>query len=163
MAHKQTTLPIKLLISDVDGVLTDGFLHFDANGELFKSFNVQDGYGFTMLQKANINIAIISGNSSNIIQQRCQSLGVRQIFLGIDNKLDIYRKLKQEHQLSDEEIVCVGDDLPDIPLLQNAGTGIAVANAHPTVKANANWITQNSGGNGAIREVCDWIVSILPC
>ena len=158
MPTKQSP-PIKLFISDVDGVLTDGHLHYAADGELFKSFHVQDGQGLVMLKKANIQIAIISGNDCKIIQHRCHALGINQVFLDVKNKLSVYQQIKHKHRLTDAEIVCVGDDVPDIPIIQQAGIGIAVANAHESVKSKANWITQKTGGHGAVREICDWLIS----
>lgn len=149
---------IKLAIFDVDGVLTDGRLYFDYQGNELKVFNVQDGLGIQLLQNNGIQVAIISGRNSTAVGSRLSKLGVKHIYQGQEKKLPVFDKLLTQLKLTPEQVAYIGDDLPDVPVMRAAGFGIAVANAQPFVKENATWQTQLAGGQGAAREVCDLIL-----
>lgn len=150
---------IRLLICDVDGVLTSGLLYFDAKGEALKAFNVRDGLGLKLLQQHGIAVAIISARQSAIVAARMQELGVEHVYQGQANKLLAYQELCTKLKLSASQIAYIGDDLPDIPVLQQVALAITVPDAPQQVKAHAAWITQAAGGNGAVREVCDVLLS----
>ncbi|HEY3645719.1 MAG TPA: HAD family hydrolase [Gammaproteobacteria bacterium] len=158
MDLKQRAARIKLVIFDVDGVLTDGRLYYGAGGEELKVFHVHDGQGMKRLQKAGITLAIISGRDSAAVTRRMQDLGIEHLFQGDENKLPIFERLLQKLGVTAEQTACVGDDLPDLPLLQKAGLAIAVANAVPVLKQAAHHVTSVQGGLGAAREVCDLIL-----
>jgi len=149
---------IKLLILDVDGVLTDGSITYAASGEQIQSFNVKDGLGIALLKKAGIEVAIISSRSSGALQKRAAELGIKEIAQGIKNKLSSYEELKSRMGLSDDEIAYMGDDWVDLPLMKRVGLGITVADAWEPMQDYAHYITMNPGGRGAVREVCDLIL-----
>jgi len=150
---------IKCIICDVDGVLTDGLLYLDNLGNELKAFHVQDGMGLKLLMAAGIEVAVITTSQNAVIEHRMQQLGIRYYFKGQVEKQSAYRELKQTLGLSDENFAYVGDDLPDLPIIRQVGFGVAVANAVSQVKEFANWQTQNHGGRGAVREVCDFILN----
>jgi 3-deoxy-D-manno-octulosonate 8-phosphate phosphatase (KDO 8-P phosphatase) len=150
---------IKLAIFDVDGVFTDGRIHMGVDGQEFKSFHTQDGLGIVLLRSIGLQIAVISGLRSDAVTKRMTHLGVQHIHLGHPHKIAVYEKLLIELQLSDRDVCYTGDDWPDLPLIQRCGLGIAVANAHPLLKTHAHWQTQAHGGNGAVREVCELLIS----
>lgn len=158
MDVQQRAARIKLVIFDVDGVLTDGRLYYGAGGEELKVFDVQDGFGLKRLQKAGVTIAIISGRDSAAVTRRMQDLGIEHVFQGDEQKLPIFERLLQKLGFTPEQTACVGDDLPDLPLLQKAGLAVAVANAMPVLKQAAHHVTTARGGRGAAREVCDLIL-----
>jgi 3-deoxy-D-manno-octulosonate 8-phosphate phosphatase (KDO 8-P phosphatase) len=149
---------IRLLILDVDGVMTDGGLQFDNQGEEFKTFNSLDGHGMRMLLECGIEIAVITGRNSRIVSHRMNELGVRHIYQGYRDKLLAYEKLLQDTGLEPEQTAYVGDDLPDLPIMRRVGFAIAVQNAHIFVKQHCDWVTTARGGNGAVREVTDFIL-----
>lgn len=150
---------IKCLISDVDGVLTDGLLHIDNHGNELKSFNVQDGMGLKLLMAAGIEVAVITTARNAVVDHRMQQLGITHYYKGQVDKRSAYQQLKEKLNLQDEQISYIGDDLPDLPLIQCAGLGVAVANAVPQIKEFAYWQTEHSGGRGAVRELCDLILN----
>ncbi len=149
---------IKCLISDVDGVLTDGLLYLDNNSNELKAFNVQDGMGLKLLMAAGIEVGVITTARNAVVDFRMQQLGITHYFKGQVDKRSAYLELKNRLGLSDEEIAYVGDDLPDLPLITQAGLGVAVSNAVRQVKEAADWQTEQSGGRGAVRELCDLIL-----
>ncbi len=149
---------IELLIFDVDGVLTDGHIYFSEHQEIFKAFHVHDGVGIKILQSSGINTAIITGSQSAIVRLRANYLGIPHVYQVTGNKVSAYEELIKKLGLSDEKVAYLGDDLPDLPLMQRVGLSIAVANAIPFIREHANWITQASGGKGAAREVCELIL-----
>ena len=153
---------IRLLVLDVDGVLTDGRLYFSAQGEALKAFHVRDGAGIVQLRKLGVMVAIISGRNSPAVDFRMRELGVSYVKQGISDKQAALQELLQEVNLSPQAVACVGDDTPDIPMLKLARLAVAVQDAHPQVRAAAHYITQLPGGQGAVREVCDLIISQLP-
>lgn len=150
---------ISCLICDVDGVLTDGFLHIDNHGNELKSFQVQDGMGLKLLMAAGIQVAVITTSQNAVIDHRMKQLGIQHYYKGQVDKRAAYQQLKQRLNLEDHQFAYVGDDLPDLPLIQQVGLGVAVANAVRQVKEFADWQTELMGGRGAVREVCDLILS----
>ena len=149
---------IRLLVLDVDGVLTDGRLIFSARGEEQKVFHVRDGAGIVQLLRAGLQIAVISGRQSKAVDKRMTELGVTWVRQGISDKLAALRELLDILALGPQAVASVGDDTPDLPIFQVARLAIAVADAHPSVKSQAHFITQANGGQGAVREVCDLIL-----
>jgi 3-deoxy-D-manno-octulosonate 8-phosphate phosphatase (KDO 8-P phosphatase) len=149
---------IKLLLLDVDGVLTNGDIIYTDGGKEIKAFNVRDGLGIRMLLKSGIQVGIVTGRSSGALLHRCADLGIEIVYHGVHNKGDILEDVMQKTGLNPREIAFVGDDAPDISLLKKVGVGIAVADAHEIVKAIAHMTTQREGGNGAVREICEWIL-----
>ena len=146
---------IRLVVLDVDGVLTDGQLTFDSNGTEYKSFNVHDGYGLRKLQKANVAIGIITGRESPIVATRARELDITHVLQGATDKGETLSNLLNELKLTAEQTLFVGDDEPDLPAMRLAGVSVAVANAVEVVKEHADWVTVRGGGEGAVREVCD--------
>jgi len=146
---------IKLVIFDVDGVLTDGGLYFTDDGREIKKFNVKDGLGITLLLKNNIEVAVITGRTSVIVADRMRSLGVNHVYQGRMNKLETYENLKAALQIADHEVAFVGDDVIDIPIMTQCGLSVAVADAHYLVLEQANWVLTKNGGDAAARIVCD--------
>ena len=149
---------LKLLILDVDGVLTDGRLFFDSQGQEYKSFHAQDGHGVKLLQQTGVSVAIISGRKSPSVALRMQSLGITHVYQGHENKINAFEEILNKMHISAEQAAHVGDDLLDLPLMKRAGLSIAVQNANFAVKEYADCITENDGGMGAVREVCDFIM-----
>jgi 3-deoxy-D-manno-octulosonate 8-phosphate phosphatase (KDO 8-P phosphatase) len=154
--------PIRLLVLDVDGVLTDGRLYFGPRGEELKAFHVRDGYGLAQLVRAGIEVAVISGRRSRAVALRCRELGIRHVIQGAGDKLAAFRTLQARLKVAPAQCACVGDDVPDVPLMQALGTAFAVADAHPAARAAAHRVTRLKGGRGAVREVCDLILGTLP-
>lgn len=149
---------IRLLALDVDGTLTDGRLHLDANGGEIKSFNALDGQGLKLLQEAGIEVALITARNSPIVTRRAAELGLAHVYQGSHDKLGSLRALCQILALAPEQTAFIGDDLPDLSVLGWVGLAVAPANAHPWVRTRVHWITRSTGGNGAARELCDLIL-----
>lgn len=150
---------IRLVIFDVDGVLTDGSLYLGDDGQEYKAFNSRDGHGMVMLQEGGVRLAIITGRTSRVVQMRMESLGIQDIYQGYREKLPAYEELKQRLGLADEVIAYVGDDVVDLPIMRRVGLAIAVGDAQAAVKRHAHWCTQAHGGRGAAREVCEMILT----
>ncbi len=150
---------IKLLILDVDGVLTDGKIWYSDDGREQKCFHTQDGFGMKRLQKAGVQLAIISGRQSNVVDRRMKELGIAHVFQGHENKTATYESLLKICNVAPEAVGYIGDDSPDIPIMERVGFRIAVDNAVPEVKSIADWCTSRRGGEGAVREACDFILS----
>jgi 3-deoxy-D-manno-octulosonate 8-phosphate phosphatase (KDO 8-P phosphatase) len=149
---------IRLLVLDVDGVLTDGRLYFTARGEEMKCFHVRDGAGIVQLLRGGLQVAVISGRDSRAVDRRMSELGVTWIRQGVEDKLTALRELLDILGLTPQSVACMGDDLADLPLLEAARLAVTVADGHPSVKSRAHFITQATGGQGAVREVCDLIL-----
>ncbi len=151
---------IKLVIFDVDGVLTDGSLYFDNNGEEYKAFNAKDGHGLRMLQKAGIEIAIITGRKSKLVQYRAENLNLSPnlIYQGYSDKRIAFKDLLEKTNLSAQHIAYVGDDIIDLPVMMKVGLPIAVQDAHWFVIKHADWVSQQKGGHGAVREICEMLL-----
>lgn len=149
---------IKFLLLDVDGVLTDGKIIIDENGKEIKNFYVLDGMGIKLLQKAGVEIGIISSRFSLAVEYRAKELGIEVLIQGELKKLSAYEKLLKEKNLKDEEIAYVGDDWVDLPILKRVGLAIGVPNAWYPINEYVDYVTKYPGGKGAIREVCDLIL-----
>ena len=149
---------IRLLVLDVDGVMTDGGINIDEHGKETKRFHVRDGLGLKMLMSAGIDVVIISGRKSEAVEQRAKDLGIREVYQGVKDKGPLLRELIQRKKLRRKQVCCMGDDLPDIPMFNQAGFSIAVADAVREARDAADFITINRGGNGAVREVCELIL-----
>lgn len=149
---------IKLLICDIDGVFSDGSIYMGNDGEELKTFNTKDGFGVKALMNAGVDVAVITGRSSNIVSKRMKSLGVTHLYQGMENKLQGYNELLQDLQLTAEQVAYIGDDFPDIPVMKVAGLAVAVGDAHPYAKQVAHLITTCDGGRGAVRELTDLLV-----
>jgi 3-deoxy-D-manno-octulosonate 8-phosphate phosphatase (KDO 8-P phosphatase) len=150
--------PIRLVIFDVDGVLTDGSIYIGDDGQEYKAFYAPDGLGIKLLQATGVIISIITARNSPVVTHRMKSLGIQYIYQGKLDKLSTYKQLSEELQLKPQQIAYVGDDLLDIPVMREVGLAVAVANAHFLVAKQAHWQTQASGGRGAAREVCELIM-----
>ncbi|NRQ43370.1 3-deoxy-manno-octulosonate-8-phosphatase KdsC [Rheinheimera sp. YQF-2] len=149
---------IKLLICDVDGVFSDGRIYLGNNGEELKAFHTRDGYGIKALRQAGIEVAVITGRNSAIVQQRMTSLTVPYIYQGQENKLAAFADLQQQLQLTPAQIAYIGDDLADWSVMQQCGLAVAVKDAHPYLVQQADYITSLPGGFGAVRELCDLLL-----
>lgn len=155
---RQQASHIRLLVLDVDGVLTDGRLQYDAEGRECKVFHVRDGYGIRRLIESGVEVALISGRKSKPVETRAAELGIGHVHLGISDKLPTLQQLTAKLGVEMEAVACVGDDVPDMPCLRAAGLAIAVADAHSDLDAVADWHTHQGGGMGAVREVCDLLL-----
>ena len=149
---------IRLLVLDVDGVLTDGRLYFSAKGEELKCFHVRDGAGIVQLLRAGVQVAVISGRQSRAVERRMTELGVTWIRQGVEDKLAALRELLDILSLGPQAVACIGDDSADLPVLEVSRLAVAVADAHASAKSRAHFITQAAGGQGAVREICDLIL-----
>ncbi|MDP6533099.1 MAG: HAD-IIIA family hydrolase [Candidatus Marinimicrobia bacterium] len=149
---------IRMVITDVDGVLTDGSIYKGPDGLELKRFNISDGAGAAIAQAAKLKIAIISGRHSEATAQRAKELKIEDVYNGSLNKVGPYEELKSKYSLSDENIAYIGDDLIDIPVMELAGIPIAVSNALKPVKNAAVYVTETAGGDGAFREAVTWIL-----
>lgn len=149
---------IKLLVLDVDGVLTDGRIIMNDLGREIKYFNVKDGHGLRLLLNAGIDVAIITGRESKTVTHRASDLGIRDVYQGIKDKKSTCERMLKEKGLMKDEVCCMGDDLPDIPMFECIGFPIAVADATKETRESALYVTRNRGGNGAVREVCELIL-----
>jgi 3-deoxy-D-manno-octulosonate 8-phosphate phosphatase (KDO 8-P phosphatase) len=156
---QQRAADIRLLVLDVDGVLTDGRLYFSPQGEELKVFHVRDGAGIVQVLRAGIAVAVISGRDSRAVERRMTELGVSWVRQGVGDKLASLRELLDILGLGPQAVACIGDDTPDLPLLEHARLGIAVADAHATVREAAHYVTRLPGGQGAVREVCDLLLA----
>ena len=161
MALRDRVKKLKLLITDIDGVLTDGSLHYTKEGETIKSFNVLDGLGIKALHSLGIRLAVISGRDSEALITRLKELEIEDIFTGKHKKTEVYEILKQKYSLKDEECGFIGDDVVDIPVMKKVGFPVAVRNAVREVKKVALYVTVKEGGKGAFREVVDLIRELL--
>lgn len=150
---------VKCLICDVDGVLTDGLLYLDNYGNELKAFHVQDGMGLKLLMAADIEVAVITTSINAVIDHRMKQLGIHHYFTGQVDKRNAFEQLKTRLNFNDDEFAYIGDDLPDLPIIQQVGLGVAVANAVRQVKEFAVWQTEQRGGQGAVRELCELILN----
>lgn len=149
---------VRLLILDVDGVMSDGLIYMGNNGEELKAFNVRDGYGLRCILTSGIEVAIITGRQAKLLEDRCQTLGISHLFQGQSDKLIAYRQLLSELALTPDQVAYIGDDLIDWPVMAQVGLSVAVADAHPLLLPKADYITRIAGGRGAVREICDLIL-----
>ncbi len=150
---------IKLLILDVDGVLTDGMLNYGPEGELFKQFNVKDGVGVKLLQQYQIDVAVITAKESLALKQRMNDLSIKYFFPACSDKTIAFVQILEQLNLHKTQVAYVGDDVLDLPVMNEVGLSIAVEDAHDFVKQQADYITQKKGGQGVVREVADLILA----
>lgn len=149
---------IKLLVLDVDGILTDNRLYFSASGEELKAFNTQDGLGIKLLQQSGVAVALITGRQSDIVADRAKSLGIEHVAQGRDDKLNVLDDLLSKLGMGYEDVAYAGDDLPDLACISRVKLGISVPNGHFLVRDAARAVTSKPGGEGAVREICDWLL-----
>jgi 3-deoxy-D-manno-octulosonate 8-phosphate phosphatase (KDO 8-P phosphatase) len=149
---------IKLLILDVDGVLTDGKIVYADRGEELKCFDVKDGHGIKLLLRAGIEVALVTGRKSAAVEHRAQDLGINLVFQKALNKIEAYEELRATQKLRDEELCVMGDDLPDLPILRKCGFSVAVPDSVDEVKREVDYVTNKEAGKGAVREVCEIIL-----
>jgi 3-deoxy-D-manno-octulosonate 8-phosphate phosphatase (KDO 8-P phosphatase) len=149
---------VRLMIFDVDGILTDGSLHYAPDGELIKTFNVLDGHGIKLLQQSGVATAIISARKSAIVAKRAADLGIQHVFQGVHDKLEAFEQLLAKTGNARDACGFVGDDVIDLPILLRVGFAASVPNGHPEVKSRVHYVTQAGGGRGAARELCDFIL-----
>lgn len=154
----QRAARVRLVIFDVDGVLTDGRLYYGPDGEEYKAFFSRDGFGLKLLRDSGVEIGVISGRDSRAVDARMASLGIRHVYQGRRAKLEAFEGLLGGVGVSDDETCYVGDDVLDLPPMARAGLAVAVADAHPLVLEHAHWRTPNRGGRGAGRDVCELIL-----
>src|SRR5690625_3804809 len=154
---RQRAARIRVMVFDVDGVMTDGKLYLGGHGEEMKTMNIKDGLGLKRLQGAGITPAVISGRPSAAIAARLHALGVEHLYLDSRVKQPDFEALLAELELEPAQAAFMGDDLPDLPVMHQAGLALSVADAMPDVQAAAHWISQFSGGNGAVREACELV------
>ncbi|MGH8657849.1 MAG: KdsC family phosphatase [Gammaproteobacteria bacterium] len=150
---------VRLIVFDVDGVLTDGRLFLSDQGKESVCFDVKDGLGLVMLRDSGLELAVISGRKSTIVADRMEELGVKHVYLGCVDKLPVFLSLLERLGVSSAQVAYVGDDLPDLPIMRRVGLAVAVADAVERVTAVAHWQTTTQGGRGAVREVCEFILS----
>jgi 3-deoxy-D-manno-octulosonate 8-phosphate phosphatase (KDO 8-P phosphatase) len=155
----QRAVPIKMFLLDVDGVLTDGKLYFSNQGEELKTFNIQDGLGIKFLQRNGIQVGIVTGRTSQIVANRARDLGILIVVQGREDKLTAIRELISQHHIQLSEVAYMGDDLPDLSAIRAVGLGMTAANGVADIKKEAHWISQYKGGDGAVREACEMILS----
>ncbi len=151
--------PIKLLLLDVDGVMTDGGIYYGESGEELKKFNSQDGYGIVQLQRRGVKIGILTGRFSRTVEKRAHELGISEVYQNMENKAEAYLAIKARLEVSDREIAYIGDDEPDLPVLKLVGFSAAPANAIPSVRNAVDYVCKRAGGSGAVREVIDMILA----
>lgn len=150
---------IQCVVFDVDGVMTDCKLYLGPDGSEWKAVNVRDGLGLKLLLQAGIEVAVISGRPSPAMQQRFEYLGVKHVWLNVEEKVPAWEQLLAKLNLRDEQLAMMGDDVPDLPLMQRAGLALTVADAHPKALAAAQWASRLTGGNGAVRDAADMILA----
>ena len=149
---------LRLAVFDVDGVLTDGRLYLLPGGQEMKVFDARDGLGLKLLMRSGVEVAIISGRSSSVVEERIRSLGINYLYQGHEDKLPVFERLLEETSTPAAQAAFTGDDILDIPVIVAAGLGFSVADAHPEVRKIADHVTVNEGGRGAVREICDLLI-----
>ena len=150
--------PIKLLVLDVDGVMTDGKVTYTSDGQELKSFNIKDGVGIKRVQKAGIQTAIITGRVSPMVARRATELGIHHVIQGREDKLIALKELLRSVAIELHEVAYMGDDLTDIDAIANTGMGACPKNAVPAVVSKADWVASLNGGEGCVREFCDYLL-----
>lgn len=149
---------VQLMIFDVDGILTDGSLHYGAEGELIKTFNVLDGHGIKLLQQSGVATAIISARKSQLVARRAGDLGIQYLFQGVHDKRAAFEQLLAETGISAEQCGFIGDDVIDLPILLRVGFAASVPDGHVEVRSRVHYVTKAGGGRGAVRELCDFML-----
>jgi 3-deoxy-D-manno-octulosonate 8-phosphate phosphatase (KDO 8-P phosphatase) len=155
----QRAAGIRLLVLDVDGVLTDGRVYLDADGREIKSFHTRDGHGLKCIAAAGIEIGVISGRDSQAVAVRMSELGIRHVFQGHENKIPVFETLLDTLGIATAETAYMGDDVLDLPILKKVGLAATVNDCHPALRAHVHFRTRRSGGQGAVRELCDLLLA----
>ena len=154
-ALRKKAAKIRLLLLDVDGVLTDGSIIIDDHGVETKQFHVRDGQGISLLMRSGVDVGFVTGRRSNVVRQRAKDLGVRLVYQGVLDKLACYEEIKRDHDLKDNQIAYVGDDLIDLPVLRRVGLAVSVADGWSGLSSTVDYTTSERGGRGAVREVAE--------
>jgi len=149
---------VKLVLFDVDGVLTDGRLYLDNRGEEYKAFNSRDGHGLKMLQRNGVEVGIITGRTSQIVEHRTRELGIRHVRQGCADKFPVYEDMVRELKLSHEQVGFVGDDVVDLPIMLRVRLAVSPRDGHFLVKRHSHWVSPNEGGRGCARDVCELLM-----
>ncbi|QSX31948.1 3-deoxy-manno-octulosonate-8-phosphatase KdsC [Shewanella cyperi] len=157
-ANWQKAEQIKLLICDVDGVFSDGRIYLGNQGEELKAFHTRDGFGVKALLGAGIQVAVITGRKSQIVENRMKALGIKHIYQGVDNKFEPYEELLKLYGVTPAQTAYIGDDMVDLPVMQAVGLSVCVADGHPWVRRHADLVTYQGGGFGALRELADLLL-----
>ncbi len=155
---KEKLKNIKMLILDVDGVMTDGRVIMDDSGREIKNFDVRDGHGIKLIQRYGISVVLLTGRKSEVVLHRARDLDIKEVYQKVFNKKEVLAKILKKNKLTAAEAAFIGDDVIDIPVLKAVGFSAAVADALDVVKKSVDYITQNNGGRGAVREVCDMLL-----
>ena len=163
MTLEQRLARVELLLLDVDGVLTDGRVVLDDNGVESKFFDVRDGHGLKMLQRAGVGVGLVTGRRSRVVELRARELGIDEVHQGVKDKLAVVRRVLSRRELSPERVAYVGDDVVDLPVMLQVGLAITVADAPGYVQERAHWVTAAGGGRGAVREVCEALLHARGC
>ncbi len=151
---------IRVLILDVDGVLTDGGIIMDDDGRETKRFDVRDGHGLKMLLRYDVDVVLLTGRTSRVVEHRASDLGIKEIYQGVLNKLEVYEDILRRKNLGGESLAFVGDDVVDVPVLRRVGFSATVADAPDDLKKVVDYVTKNQGGRGAVRELCELLLKV---
>ena len=149
---------IKMLILDVDGVMTDGRIIMDDSGREIKNFDVRDGHGIKLIQRYGIEVVLLTGRKSEVVKHRANDLGINEVYQKVFNKKEVFAEILEKYKLDFSEAAFIGDDIIDIPVLKKVGFSVTVADALDIVKKTVDYVTKNRGGRGAVREVCDMLL-----
>jgi len=155
---QQKAQQIKLVIFDVDGVLTDGTLFLGDDGQEYKAFNAKDGHGMVMLRNSGVIIGIITARTSNVVTKRMAGLGITHVYQGQKNKVVAFEQLLKDCNLTEQQVAFVGDDVVDLAVMGRVGLAVAVGDACAIVKQYADWVTPHNGGRGGVRDLCEFIM-----
>jgi len=158
--YKEKLLKVNTFIFDYDGVLTDGTVILTSNGDALRTANVKDGYAMQLAIKKNYRIAIISGGYSESIKHRFDSLNIQDVFLGVDKKIDVYKQYLETHNLTNENILFMGDDIPDYEIMHQAGVPTCPADAAEEIKKAATYISHQAGGHGCVRDIIEQVLKV---
>jgi len=157
---KEKLKGIKLLILDVDGVMTDGRIIMDNEGHEIKHFDARDGHGLKMIQRYGIEVVLLTGRKSEVVNHRARDLGIKNVYQGAINKKDVLEEILRKHNLPGSDVAFVGDDIVDIPVIKRVGFSATVADAIDVVKKTVDYVTTHKGGRGAVRELCEMILQV---
>ena len=155
---KEKLKKIKILMLDVDGVMTDGRIIMDDEGRQLKNFNVRDGHGLKIIQRYGIEVVILTGRKSEVVNHRAKDLDIKEVYQGALNKKEVFEKILKKHNLTADFVAYMGDDVIDIPVLRQVGFSVAPIDAVDVVKKSVDYVTKNKGGHGAVRELCEMIL-----
>ncbi len=157
-ANIEKAKSIKLLICDIDGVFSDGSVILGNSGEEMKAFNTKDGFGIKALMACGVEVAVITGRKSTLLENRMKGLGVQHIYQGMEDKIVGYQELLNNLNLTHQQVAYIGDDVPDVPVMKLVNLAVSVNDGHPYVKSIADFVTATNGGRGAVRELTDFII-----